>query len=78
MKKPTNSQELKELLDQVDGLLTENKAPALHVMCMLNSLFEDENASSNFNATNIALAKSLWTKLARSGITLKEPPILAR
>jgi hypothetical protein len=78
MKKPTNSDELKDVLENIDTLLTNKQAPAIHVMCLLNSLFEDSVARQNFDSGNVALAKGIWEKLTRAGITLKEPPILTK
>ncbi len=72
----TNRADLKKFLTHVQDKMMNDAAPPLYVMSALNYVLNHPNVYELMDQECREIARELWLRLKKSGLQLRNPPLL--
>ena len=75
-KELSSAKEAKKCLLSIRDKMTDNTAPPINVLSVMNYLLSQSEIYDILNDENKEIARDIWLRLRQAGLQVKNPPML--
>ena len=75
-KELSSAKELKKCLLDIRDKMTDNTAPPINALSVMNHLLSQSEIYDILNDENKEIARDIWLRLRQAGLQVKNPPML--